>query len=78
MDDFYTMNQDELDAAYNDFYKEVDSEINRLSIEHRISNACASKLLYLRTRSRWSIEKENELIRLDRNGSLPSVLDGDF
>ena len=39
----------------------------------------AGLIQYLRTRSRWTEEKEAELVRLDQTGeAMPNVLAGEF
>lgn len=43
-----------------------------------ISIECAIDVCYLRTRSRWTPEKEKELIRLHAEGKPPNVLSGEF
>lgn len=44
-----------------------------------VSLGAASSIQYLRTRSRWTQNKENELVRLDQAGEkFPDVLSGDF
>lgn len=44
-----------------------------------VSAEAAAKIAYLRTRSRWTQEKEDQLIKLDKAGQrLPHVYDGDF
>jgi hypothetical protein len=44
-----------------------------------ISHKAASAICYLRTRSRWTQEKEDYLVKLDKEGKeLPNVLAGDF
>ena len=54
-------------------------EEKRIAEEFSISKKAASAILYLRSRSRWTQEKEDHLIRLDKNGEeLPNVLAGDF
>lgn len=50
-----------------------------LSKELNISYQCAMYVCYLRGRSRWTQEKENQLIKMDQAGeTLPNVLAGDF
>lgn len=53
----------------------------RVRNEYDVSHQTASAICYLRTRSRWTWEKEIELINRDRAGNpipLMSVLSGDF
>ena len=46
-----------------------------------VSFETAENILYLRSRSRWTLEKEEELIRRDREGNpikSVTVLSGEF
>jgi len=52
--------------------------VQETAFEFGISVAAAEKILYLRERSRWTQEKEDELIRLARSGEeLPGVMRGE-
>lgn len=45
----------------------------------KVSLHTAGLIQYLRSRSRWTQEKEDELVRLDQAGEeLPNVLAGEF
>ena len=45
----------------------------------RCSQECAEKISYLRSRSRWTLEKELHLLQLDSAGEpLPDVYSGEF
>jgi hypothetical protein len=49
--------------------------------QYGVSDDTASAIAYLRTRSRWTEEKEKELVTRDKIGfpiSLGAVLSGDF
>jgi hypothetical protein len=48
-------------------------EIKALASELGVSNACAADVSYLRSRSRWTIELEKELIRLHITGEVPNM-----
>jgi hypothetical protein len=57
----------------------MDNERNSLVKELGVSTQCAGYVQYLRTRSRWTQEKEDQLIELDKKGQeLPNVLSGAF
>ena len=49
--------------------------INNLAKDLNISISCASDVWYLRTRSRWSEENEQELIRLHSINQAPNIFD---
>lgn len=58
----------------------IDSE-TKIREKFGVSPNTASAIFYLRTRSRWSEEKEAELIARDKAGdpiSLGAVLSGEF
>lgn len=53
----------------------------KIAEEFGVTNQTAAAISYLRTRSRWTQEKEDQLIVRDRLGmpiSLGTVLSGDF
>lgn len=67
----------------SDFMNEVQDgyarEITRISKELGIPEGSAGDIWYLRTRSRWTQEKEDQLIKLAKEGKpLPNVLAGEF
>ena len=52
-----------------------------IRLNYGVSRNTASAIFYLRGRSRWTLEKENELVRRDHAGdpiSLAMVLSGEF
>lgn len=54
-------------------------ETGKVARELEVSENCASSVIYLRTRSRWTQEKEDQLIQWDREGTeLPNVFSGEF
>ncbi len=57
---------DELHDANVKYVEELAQELN-------ISVACANDVYYLRSRSRWTPDKETELIRLHREGNPPNM-----
>lgn len=67
----------------NDFQKIMDqatdawnAEIRKVADEHKVSDGAAANILYLRTRSRWTQEKEDYLIWLAQNDQdSPNIMD---
>jgi len=58
---------------------EMNQEIEKLANELGISIDCASSILYLRSRSRWTQENEDMLISLDKSDQpLPNVYSGEL
>lgn len=50
-----------------------------ISNEYSVSGETASAIAYLRSRSRWTEEKEQHLVELDHAGKkLPDVYSGEF
>lgn len=68
-----TMNkfQSVMDEYQESFVKYIQSVANELEI----TDDCASSVVYLRSRSRWSQELEDELISLYRKGTPPNMCD---
>jgi hypothetical protein len=59
-----------MDEIQDAQYKYIKDEAAKLGV----SEACASDIVYLRSRSRWTLEAEAELIRRDKAGeSLPNI-----
>lgn len=56
------------DDPFIAWQNEVDKEIRTLAEGLGVSVTCAGNIWYLRTRSRWSQEAEDELIRMDKAG----------
>ena len=51
-----------------------DQEALEIAAEHGISEHAAACIWYLRTRSRWSLEGEEELVRMDKAGEpMPNM-----
>jgi len=50
-----------------------DEIIGDLAKELGVSKECASNVRYLRSRSRWTQELEDELIRLHKEGNPPNM-----
>lgn len=77
-DDVIEEEMDEMLSRSQDFLKEEEERIQK---EFEISLNTAAAVLYLRGRSRWTKEKEQELIDRDHEGnpiSLGKVLAGEF
>lgn len=68
--------RDQLNKTMDRIHKEMLKEVNSLAQEKSISLDTASDILYLRSRSRWSQEKEDYLIALDKAGlKTPNIMD---
>lgn len=73
--------RDQLMAAIDESQEHMVAEEKRIAEEFGVSNETASAIHYLRFRSRWTQEKETELIERDKSGipiSLGTVLSGEF
>jgi hypothetical protein len=57
----------------DDYYNEMEQYFENLASELNCSNACAGDVWYLRQRSRWTQELEDELIRLYAIGQPPNI-----
>jgi hypothetical protein len=67
--------QKAMDKCCEDMNKYTIEEAEKLGVSIR----AMSDILYLRTRSRWTQEKEDYLIKLAKEGKpLPNVMAGDF
>lgn len=64
-----------MNAAQDAHVQHVEDVRKTLSVMHgqEISEECASDVVYLRSRSRWSEAMECELIRLHLAGTPPNV-----
>lgn len=68
-------------AALNESQDRVIDQENKIKEEYDVSSNTASAIFYLRSRSRWTLEKENELVERDHaNNPIPlgAVLAGKF
>ena len=75
------MSKDRFMAALDAAQKLMIDEEAKIKEEFGVSDETSSAIFYLRTRSRWTQAKEDELIRRDRAGnpiSLGTVLSGEF
>ena len=59
--------------AMDSYHKEMEDHINKIAEELGVSNGCAADVVYLRTRSRWTQELENEVIRRSKEGIPTNV-----
>jgi hypothetical protein len=67
---------DQFQALMDNIQDDWDISARELSFRLNISTECASDILYLRTRSRWSQENEDYLIWLGQNNKpLPNIND---
>jgi hypothetical protein len=57
----------------DDYYNEMESHLQSLADELGCSVDCAASVWYLRQRSRWTQELEDELPRLYDIGSPPNI-----
>jgi predicted DNA-binding protein YlxM (UPF0122 family) len=67
--------QADLYVAQEDYYNALDEALEELAEELKVSKECAIDIQYLRTRSRWTEELEEELIELHKNGIRPNMND---
>ena len=66
----------EFQSAMDEYYESLQEETKQISESLGVSMGCASDIQYLRTRSRWSQELENNLIDMDKKGlPLPNICD---
>ena len=70
---------DTINKAMAEHQDNVQLYIEKLAKELGVSIHCAGCVHYLRGRSRWTQEKEDQLIQLDKEGKeLPNVLAGEL
>jgi hypothetical protein len=55
------------------YYNELQEYFNNLAQELNCSIPCAMNVWYLRQRSRWNQDCENQLIELDNQGIQPNM-----
>jgi hypothetical protein len=75
------MSRDDLVEALNRSQQYMLDAEEEIKERYGVSDDTASAIAYLRTRSRWTEEKEKELVTRDKIGfpiSLGAVLSGDF
>jgi hypothetical protein len=57
----------------NEHVQLAESEAEKLGISYDL----ASDIIYLRSRSRWTFDKEQKLIELGKRGIRPNIMDWD-
>jgi hypothetical protein len=69
------VSQEQVDyqKVQDDYYNEMEQYFQKLADELDCSVACATDIWYLRQRSRWTQELENELLRLYDIGQPPNI-----
>lgn len=75
------VSEEEFNQMLNDSQEFMIEEEKKIKEKFHVSDDTASAILYLRSRSRWTLEKETELIERDHAGnpiSLGAVLSGEF
>lgn len=76
-----SMNEEEFQQALEESQEFMVAQEKEIREKYGVSENTASAILYLRSRSRWTLEKENELITRDKAGDpipLGKVLAGEF
>jgi hypothetical protein len=61
--------QEMMDKIYDETYRYITDLADKLNV----SEACASDIVYLRSRSRWTPELEQLLIQLHKEGTPPNI-----
>jgi hypothetical protein len=64
-----------MENAVQSYYDLMDAERNALAQELRCSLECASDVMYLRTRNRWSPDLEQQLIQAHKDGQVVNVME---
>lgn len=54
---------------------QVDHAVEVVMSAHEVSEDCAVDILYLRTRNRWTVDLEKELINLHKAGTPPNIME---
>lgn len=73
--DITDMNSADLQELGEILHDSYDLAVKAVMKELQVDEACASDVWYLRGRSRWTPEKEAELIRLHKAGTPPNVME---
>lgn len=64
---------DKFQEAMDKVQDETNDYIRQLAIDLGVSEWCAMDVFYLRSRSRWTQELEDKLIRLYQEGNPPNM-----
>lgn len=67
------MNKLQEEQVYSDYANSLNQEFETLSKELNCSVSCAMDVWYLRTRSRWTQQLEEQLIQLHKEGKKPNM-----
>lgn len=76
-----SMSEEEFNQALEESQEFMVAQEKEIREKYGVSENTASAILYLRSRSRWTLEKENELVERDKVGNpipLGKVLRGEF
>ncbi len=68
-------NAEEAAAYMDEYFTSMQKEQKSIAQQLQVSMACAGDIMYLRTRTRWTQELENELISLHKAGTPPNVME---
>ena len=63
--------QEMMDSVHDSYGEEIENIRTTLGL----SDACAMDVFYLRSRSRWTQELEDQLIALHRAGNPPNIME---
>ena len=67
------IDQEYAKKVQDDYYNEMEQYFQKLADELDCTVACARDVWYLRQRSRWTQELEDELLRLYDIGQPPNI-----
>ena len=69
-----SMNEEEMQKAMDEYAEVTNQYIDEVAAEKKVSFQCANLIVYLRSRARWTQEKEDELVAIDHAGDpLPRL-----
>jgi len=63
----------QLQKFMDELYDSMSETAATLAIELNVSEGCAVNILYLRSRSRWTEDLEQQLIEMDKKGIQPNM-----
>lgn len=75
------VNEEQFIALCESAESAINWELEEIHDRYGVSDETANAIVYLRGRSRWTIEKEQELVQRDLTGNaipMNQVLSGDF